>query len=216
MISTSPFLVAWLKRRVMRTGKGAGMWRRLGRPSMTEWAEYLRLHGGLRSMGENCAISSETVITDPYLTSLGNNVRIAGAWISGHDGSVNMLNRAYGAAVDAVGPVVIGDDVFVGRSVMIMPNTVIGSRAIVGAGSVVSGTIEGNSVVAGVPARRIRSLDDHFDRIVSRNKDYPWSDMIAQRKGGYDAEMEPVLRAARISHFFPDRDGSEAEGDAAP
>ena len=38
----------------------------------------------------------------------------------------------------------------------------IGDNVIIGAGSVVSGTIPSNSVVGGVPAKVIRSLDEHY------------------------------------------------------
>lgn len=41
----------------------------------------------------------------------------------------------------------------------------IGDNVIIGAGSVVSGKIEKNSVYAGNPARKICSLDEHYQRL---------------------------------------------------
>lgn len=69
-----------------------------------------------------------------------------------------MLNHAYGLKLDAVGKVDIGSDVFVGYQAIIMPGVTIGDKVIVAAGSVVTGDVPSNSVVAGVPARRICSL----------------------------------------------------------
>lgn len=45
---------------------------------------------------------------------------------------------------------------------VILMGTKIGSNVVVGAGSVVSGVIPDNCVVAGNPARVIRSLDEHY------------------------------------------------------
>ena len=202
MFSTRSLVVSYLRRRALGSGRSASLWRRLGRPSFADWGEYLRRHGGFRAFGHDCMMSPDNVFTDPYLTVIGDRVRMAGAWVSGHDGSVNMLNTVAGTRLDAVGPVVIGNDVFVGVGAKILPNTHIGDRVIVGAGSVVSGTIPGNSVVAGSPARRIRSVDDHLDRIIARNATYPWRHLVEGRDGGYDAALEPELKRARVAHFF--------------
>lgn len=84
----------------------------MARPSAEDWAEYLKRHGGFHGFGRDCFILPDSVFTDPGYTVIGNNVWIVGAWISGHDGGVIMLNRAYGKKLDAVGPVIIKDDVF--------------------------------------------------------------------------------------------------------
>ena len=144
----------------------------------------------------------ESVFTDPDLTSVGNNVWIAGAWISGHDGSAVMLGRAYGRKLDAVGPVILNDDVFIGRGATILPGVTIGPRAIVGAGAVVSRDVPPNSVVAGNPARFIRTLDEHVARIEARARAYPWYELIERREGGYDPALEPELRRRRVAHFL--------------
>lgn len=49
----------------------------------------------------------------------------------------------------------IGNDVWVGCGVQIMPGVRIGNGAIIGAGSLVNRDVESNTIVAGVPARRI-------------------------------------------------------------
>lgn len=54
------------------------------------------------------------------------------------------------------GPVVIGDDVWIGARVIILPGVTIGEGAVIGAGSVVPRNVEPFAVVAGNPARVIR------------------------------------------------------------
>lgn len=193
-----------LKRRAIENGKNIGLWRRFARPSADEWTEYLKRHGGFHSFGENCFILPESIFPNPSYTMIGNNVWIVGAWVSGHDGSINMLNLAYGKKLDAVGPVIIKDDVFIGRGSTILPGVTIGPRAIVGAGSVISKDVPPNSVVAGNPARFIRTLDEHVERLQKRTDSYPCRSLIEQREGGYDPALEPELRRQRIKHFFGD------------
>lgn len=53
--------------------------------------------------------------------------------------------------------VVIGDNVWIGRGVSILKGASIGEGAVIGTMSVVSGAVEGASIYAGVPARKIRS-----------------------------------------------------------
>lgn len=197
-------IVAALKKRALGQGKSVGLWRKLGQPTTLEWTEYIKAHWGFHSFGTDCFISPDTVFTNPEYTSIGSNVRIAGAWISGHDGSINMLNKAYGTKLDAVGAVIIKDDVFIGRGATILPGVTIGPRAIVGAGSVVSKDVPKNSVFAGNPARFIRTLDEHVEVIRQRTASYPWREVIERRVGGFDPALEPELKRLRVKYFFGD------------
>ena len=55
-------------------------------------------------------------------------------------------------------PVVIGDDVWIGANAVILPGVTIGRHCVVAAGAVVTKDVPDNCVVAGVPARIIKSL----------------------------------------------------------
>ncbi|MBN2569758.1 MAG: acyltransferase [Deltaproteobacteria bacterium] len=55
----------------------------------------------------------------------------------------------------------IGDNCWIGMNAVVLPGVVLGPNTTVGAGSVVNRSYpEGNCVIAGVPARLIRKLDD--------------------------------------------------------
>ena len=59
-------------------------------------------------------------------------------------------------------PVVIGDDVWIGTRVIILPGVKIGDQAVIGAGAVVTKDVPPRAVVAGNPARIIRYRGDRL------------------------------------------------------
>lgn len=99
----------------------------------------------------------------PFLLSIGEYCKItAGVTILTHDYSRSVLRRAYGEVVGEGRRTTIGNNVFIGMNSIILMGTHIGNNVIVGAGSVVSGNIPDNVVIAGNPARVIRTLDEHY------------------------------------------------------
>ena len=58
-------------------------------------------------------------------------------------------------------PVYIGNDVWIGDRVLILPGVHIGDGSIIAAGAVVTKDVPPYSIVAGVPAKKIR---DRFER----------------------------------------------------
>jgi len=56
-------------------------------------------------------------------------------------------------------PVVIGNDVWLGTRVIVLPGVTIGDGAIIGAGSVVTKDIKSGTICGGVPAKLIRKRD---------------------------------------------------------
>ena len=57
-------------------------------------------------------------------------------------------------------PVRIGENCWLGANCIILPGVKIGNRVIIGAGSVVTKSFPDNCIIAGVPAKIIRMLDD--------------------------------------------------------
>lgn len=55
-------------------------------------------------------------------------------------------------------PVTIGNDVWIGGKVAIMPGVTIGNNVVIAAGAVVTKDIPDNTLVGGIPAKKIRTL----------------------------------------------------------
>ena len=98
------------------------------------------------------------------LKSEGPGIRIGsdglfGAHIEIFDSDFHDLDPSRrSAGTQAMAPVEIGDNVFVGMGARILKGSTIGSDSVIGAGSVVTGTIPDGVVAAGNPARVIREL----------------------------------------------------------
>ena len=200
----------------MKTGKLRGLYMRLCRPRGHEYAEFLRRHGRFYSIGRGCSILPTTVFSDPQITRLGNNVHFSTCTLIGHDGSIAMLNQAYGVKLDSVGKIDIRDNVFIGYQAIVMPNVTIGPNAVVAAGSVVTKDVAEGDVVAGVPARPIGRVDDLVKKLQKKTAESPWGDLILSRVGGYDPAMEPELVRRRVAYFFGDGGTPAGEKSAPP
>jgi acetyltransferase-like isoleucine patch superfamily enzyme len=186
----------------MKHGRCIGLFKRYCRPTGLEYAALLKRQGRLHSMGEECSILPSATITDFKLVRMGNNVRLSTCTLLGHDGSVNMLNRAFGLKLDSVGKIDIRDNVFIGHQAVILPNVTIGPNAIVAAGAVVTKDVPPNSIVGGVPAKVVARLDEHVQRMVARCETYPWIGLIRERKTDFDPLLQPELTRMRINHFY--------------
>ncbi|MCM3568736.1 2,3,4,5-tetrahydropyridine-2,6-dicarboxylate N-acetyltransferase [Neobacillus mesonae] len=57
-------------------------------------------------------------------------------------------------------PVIVEDDVVIGANAVVLEGVTIGKGAVVAAGAVVTQDVEPNTVVAGMPARKIKDIDD--------------------------------------------------------
>ncbi|WP_394297135.1 acyltransferase [Methanosarcina mazei] len=62
------------------------------------------------------------------------------------------------------GRVIIGVNAFVGANCIILPGTKIGKNAIVGAGSVVTRDVPPDTIVAGNPAKVIKSIEEYVNQ----------------------------------------------------
>ena len=56
-------------------------------------------------------------------------------------------------------PVRLGANVWVGRAAIILPGVTIGDHAVIAAGSIVTGDVPARTLMAGVPARPVRTLE---------------------------------------------------------
>jgi acetyltransferase-like isoleucine patch superfamily enzyme len=179
-----------------------GRYRRWCRPGGREWAEMLRERGDFYSMGRDCAINPYAQFENPALVRFGNNVRLGECHVLCSDGSVNMINRAFGLKLDYVGKVDFRDNVFIGYRAIILPGVTIGPNAIVSTGSVVRSDVAEGDIVAGVPARRVGRLDMTVAMLKAKNEQYPWKHLIERRANEYDRSFESELTRLRVKYFF--------------
>lgn len=108
------------------------------------------------------------------LITLGaNNVISKDVLLLVHDYSVFRALKAIGCehmGKRILAPIVIGNNVFIGARSTILPGTIIGDNVVVGAGSIVKGTIPDNVVVAGNPAKVIKSIEEYAEQCLSRQQ----------------------------------------------
>lgn len=125
--------------------------------------------GGGASIGENCVIYNprNILIDQTSLTyiEIGNDVQItSGVIILAHDFSYSVVARTYGVAPRKQRVTHIGNNVFLGMNTIVLMGANIGDNVIIGAGSVVHGDVESNSVYAGNPARKICNLSNYVEK----------------------------------------------------
>ncbi len=115
-------------------------------------------------IGDHTGISHACHFTVGKKITIGQHCRIASnVWIFDSPGhSANPVARLAGLPPtdDEVVPVVIEDNVWIGRGAIIMKGVTIGQGSIVVAGSVVMTNVPPNTLVAGNPARQLRKLTD--------------------------------------------------------
>jgi acetyltransferase-like isoleucine patch superfamily enzyme len=104
--------------------------------------------------------------SEPFLISIGEHVTLAhNVSFHTHDGGVWLFRNKY-PGIHVYGKIKIGNNVFIGTNVIIMPNVNIGDNVIVGAGSIVTKSVASNLVVAGIPAKFIKTLDEYEEKVL--------------------------------------------------
>ena len=103
--------------------------------------------------------------SEPWIITLGNNVHITdGVKFITHDGGT-LLYRHLVPDLEITKPIVVGDNVYIGNNVIILPGVKIGNNVVIGAGAIVSRDIPDNSVAVGVPARVIKTADEYLEKL---------------------------------------------------
>ena len=103
--------------------------------------------------------------SEPYLISMGDQVMLSeNIRFVTHDGGVRVLdNMGILPKADVFGPISIGNNVFIGMDAIILRGVTIGDNVVIGAGSIVTRNVDSNSVWAGVPAHRIKSVEEYAE-----------------------------------------------------
>ncbi len=119
------------------------------------WCDY----GRLIETGENFYANHGLVILDAGKVTFGDNVFIGpncGFHTSGHPIDHERRDRGLEYAY----PISVGDNVWFGAGVQVMPGVTIGNNVVIGGGSIVVQDIPDDSVAVGNPCRVIRKITD--------------------------------------------------------
>lgn len=133
-------------------------------------------YGSNISIGNNFYANFDCIFLDVAEIIIGQNVLFGP--------KVNLLTP--GHPVDAVirnsglefgRKIVIGDNVWIGGSVVVNPGVTIGDNTIIGSGSVVTKDIPANVIAAGNPCRVIRTITDEDQQYWDKKQKEYWQEV---------------------------------------
>ena len=111
------------------------------------------------SVGDNFYTNHNVIILDGAPVTFGDNVFIAPDCVfstAGHPLDADQRNKGLEIAL----PITVGDNVWIGTQVSVLPGVTIGSNTVIGAGSVVNRDIPDGVIAAGNPCKVIRKITD--------------------------------------------------------
>lgn len=142
-------------------------------------------------VGEGCRLMGANFGTEPYLVSIGNHVLTAsGVSFITHEGGhwvLKGLDKEKYQNTFGYGRITVGNNVYIGSDVTVLRGVTIGDNVIVGAKSLVNKSLPANGVYAGVPAKRICSLEEWEQKFMA---DMPEFDLDNYKRN----KKEEILR----------------------
>ena len=117
------------------------------------WCDY----GYNIFVGENFYMNHNCIILDGEKVEFGDNVFIApncGFYTAGHPLDYETRNKG----LEYAKPIKVGNNVWIGGNVNVLPGVTIGDNVVIGAGSVVNKDIPSNSVAVGNPCKVIKEI----------------------------------------------------------
>ena len=108
-------------------------------------------------LGKNVFINSNCYFMDGAKITVGDNVFIGpscGFYTANHPLDYQTRNQGIEHSL----PILIGNNVWLGGNVIVLPGVEIGDGCVIGAGSVVTKDIEANSIATGVPCKVIKKI----------------------------------------------------------
>lgn len=117
------------------------------------WCDY----GYNIEVGENFYANHNLVILDCAKVEFGDNVFIGpncSFYTAGHPLDAKQRNEG----LEYAHPIKLGDNIWLGGNVVVLPGVSIGSNSVIGAGSVVTKDIPENVVAVGNPCRVVKNI----------------------------------------------------------
>lgn len=107
--------------------------------------------------GDRFFVNNNCVFVDPGKIIFGNDVKIApqcGFYTALHP----LDSELRAAGVEAAKPIRVGNNVWFGGGVKVLPGVTIGDNVVIGAGSIVTHDIPANSLAYGNPCQVVKKL----------------------------------------------------------
>ncbi|URZ17847.1 sugar O-acetyltransferase [Clostridium felsineum] len=126
-------------------------------------------------VGNNFFANYNCTILDVGKVIIGENVMFApnvSIYTAGHPIHPESRNSGYEYGID----VIIGDNVWVGGSVVINPGVKIGNNVVIGSGSVVTKDIPDNVIAVGNPCKVIREITEEDRKYYYKNRKFDVDD----------------------------------------
>ena len=123
------------------------------------WCDY----GDNIQIGEDFYANHNCVILDCAKVTFGDHVFVGpdcGFYTAGHPMDAERRNQGLEYAL----PITVGDNVWFGGGVRVMPGVTIGNNTVIGAGRVVTKDIPANVVAVGNPCRIVREITEEDKR----------------------------------------------------
>ncbi|GEN72685.1 MULTISPECIES: sugar O-acetyltransferase [Chryseobacterium] len=121
------------------------------------WCDY----GYNIEVGENFYANHNLTILDCAKVKFGNNVFIGpncSFYTAGHPLDAKQRNEG----LEYAHPITVGDNVWLGGNVVVLPGVSIGNNAVIGAGSVVTKNIPDYAVAVGNPCKVIKNVEENL------------------------------------------------------
>lgn len=109
-------------------------------------------------IGENFYANHNLIILDGNKVKFGDNVFIApncGFYTAGHPLDAKRRNEG----LEYAKPIEVGNNVWIGGNVVVLPGVKIGDNVVIGAGSIVTKNIPSNVVAVGNPCKVIKEIE---------------------------------------------------------
>lgn len=146
-----------------------GLGRRLAERKFRSFGEDSSLRPNCYAVRTDCIDIGERVVIRPQTILMANDfasIRIGSDVLIGSGAHFYAANHCFDRrdqliadqGHSATGDLVIEDDVWIGANALIMPGVRIGKHSVIAAGSVVTKSVEPNTLYAGVPARKIKDI----------------------------------------------------------
>ena len=126
-------------------------------------------------VGENFYANYNLVILDVGKVRIGKNVMFApnvSIYTAGHPVHPDSRNSGYEYGID----ITIGDNVWIGGNVCVLPGVKIGDNVVIGAGSVVTKDLPDNVIAVGNPCRVIRKITKEDRNFYYKNRKFDVND----------------------------------------